>query len=284
MSFVYAPEDADLQYVEEETYGETPSGAGQPDMLWIGIIQDILPALDPSNLKLRGLNRDLSYIRRGLRKPDITVTYVLQLSSLTGFLRYGLDWITKSMSIEYFVEQAETIVSLNHKGCKVNRLNVNIPEEDWVNVTQECFGQNVAVATSKIGDNYESDPATDPYSWFDVKVYQDAVEFLNFGDVKFNINNNLTRKPVIRASNSHLLKYLTAGPRDLNGEIKAYFENKNEIDDIIADTAFDLKIYLGAKYFTFGGAKWDLAEIATRMSEVPCTMRLPWTAKTVTLT
>lgn len=281
MSFVYAPEDADAQYVEETNYGETPA---TPAMKWIGIIQDIIPALDPSNLKLRGLNRDISYIRRGLRRPTLTLTYVPQLSSLTGFLRYALDWITKSFSLEYSVEQDSTIVSLNHKGCRVNRLNVNIPEEDWAKVTQECFGQNVDVASSKIGNTYENDPVTDPYSWFDVKVYQGAVEFLNFGDVKFSITNHLARKPVIRETTPYLLKYLTAGPRDLNGEIKAYFENKNEIDDIIGDTAFDLKIYLGSKYFTFGGAKWDLAEIATRMSEVPCTMRLPWTAKTVTLT
>jgi len=107
-STVYTGEEAKAYYVEETTYGVTPTN---PAMLNIGIIQDVEPALDPRNIVIRGIgSRNVKAIRKGLRHIDLKINYTPQNWNFFNYVRS-----LKAISVEVFYEKTIGIVSLNHK-------------------------------------------------------------------------------------------------------------------------------------------------------------------------
>ena len=154
-SSVFVGEEARAYYVEEAQYGVTPSGTGQPAMKWIGIVQEVEPALDPRNIVIRGIgSRNVRAIRRGLRHVDLKIAYVPH--NWTFF-----DYVTslKSMSVEVYYEKSASLISLNHKGCKIDRVKVDVSLEDPVKIAADLIGQDVAFAYAKIGASYEAEPS-----------------------------------------------------------------------------------------------------------------------------
>jgi len=148
-SAVYTGEEAKAYYVEEATYGTTPT---DPAMLCIGVIQEIEPALDPRNIVLRGIgSRNVKAIRRGLRHIDLKVVYTPQNWNFFNYARS-----LKSTSVEVYYEKTIGVVSLNHKGCKVDRAKVEVSIEDPVKVTMDLIGKMWRLAQPK------SEPATKP--------------------------------------------------------------------------------------------------------------------------
>lgn len=104
---VYGAHEANVYFIEETNYGETPSGTGQPAMAAVGIVQDVEPALNPSLIKVRGIgSRDLQSIRRGLRQANLKIVYALQNIN---FLQH-VTTLT-SLSVEVFYEKASGIIS-----------------------------------------------------------------------------------------------------------------------------------------------------------------------------
>ena len=275
---VYGGHEAKVYFIEEANYGETPSGTGQPAMVAVGIVQDVEPALSPSLVKVRGIgSRDLQFIRKGLRQASLKVVYAPQN---IGFLQH-VTTLT-SLSVEVFYEKTSGIVSLNHKGCRIDRLTVEASAEELMKVTAELIGQNVAVATAKIGASYGDYSAT-PCAWYDTYVKKGANILERVTDYRFTIENNLRRVPVIRTTDGHLLKYLPWRHRELAGEIACDFETKEELDDIINDTEYTLEFGLsGTNKALFSGCKWESNILATRTEEL-VSQKLAFTAKSVTI-
>lgn len=270
----YGAEEGKGYYIEEAIYGTTP---GSPDMLGIGTIENIEPALDPSLIKVRGIgSRDLQAIKKGLRKVGLTVTYNLAninfLSNVT-----ELD----SMSIEVLYDRTGAEISLNHKGCIIDRLGVNCEIEGLLKVNADVISQDLAVATSKIGNTYT--PAEGALAGNESYIKKGGVAMERATDYSWDIHNNLKRVPVIRASNAHLLKYLCVRHRNLTGEIVFEFESKEEFDDIISDNDFSLEFGLGGAHkATFTNCKWDSVRSPTHIEDL-VSLRAPWTAKGVTI-
>lgn len=275
---VYGAHEAKAYFIEEANYGETPSGPGQPAMVAIGIVQEIEPALDPAHVKIRGIgSRDLQYIRRGLKHADVKVTFAPQNIS---FLQHATT--LTSLSVEVFYEKSSGVVSLNHKGCRINRLTVEASAEEIVKVTAELIGQNVVVGTAKIGASY-GDYSDAPLVWYETYVKKGANTLSKVTDYRFNIGNNLQRIPVIRTTNGCLLKYLCERQRDLSGEIVCDFETKEELDEIIDDAEFTLEFGLGGTHkAVFSNCKWSTSSLATRTEEL-VSQKLSFTAKSVTV-
>jgi len=190
---------------------------------------------------------------------------------------------TKSLAIEYFVE-ATNIVSLMMLGQKLNKLSIEVPEEDFIDVTAACVGQNFSLGAAKQADSYGNIPSADPLSWFETYIKKGGVEIGRFGKWSLEIDNHVIRKPVVRSTNADLAKYLLATTRDVKGEIEAYFEDNSELNDVKNDTEFELKLYIGTKYFTVSGCKWDYARIPTSVQDFPIKLPMPFTGKTVSLT
>jgi len=275
---VYGAHDAKAYFIEETNYGETPSGSGQPAMVAIGIVQEVEPALDSGLVKIRGFgSRDLQYVRRGLRHADLKVIYAPQNIN---FLQHATT--LTSLCVEVFYEKSSGIVSLNHKGCRINRLTVEASAEEIMKVTAELIGQNVVVDTAKIGASY-GDYSDAPLVWYDTYVKKGVNALGKVTDYHFTIGNNLRRIPVIRTTDGYLLKYLPARQRELSGEIICDFETKEELDEIINDTEFTLEFGLGGTHkAVFSGCKWNTSSLATRIEEL-VSQKLSFTAKSVTV-
>ena len=157
---VYGAHEAKAYYVEESTYGVTPTN---PSMLGIATAENVEPALNPGLIKVRGTgSRDLQTIRKGLRHVELKIVYNVPSDAPIDFLQHvqTLD----SLSVEVIYEKSSGIIDLLHKGCRFNSLTVECSVEDLLKATAELFGQDVAVGTSKIsGANYADYSGAVPY-------------------------------------------------------------------------------------------------------------------------
>jgi len=271
---VYGAHEAKVYYIEETTYGETPA---TPTMNGIGSIENVEPALNPSNIKVRGIgSRDLQFIKKGLRQVNLRVQY--NPPNIT-FLEYVTS--LKSLSVEVFYEKTSGIISLLHKGCRIDRLTVECSVEDLLKVTAELMGQNVAVGTAKIGVSYV--PHEGAVAWYESYVKKATTTLERVSDFKFVIANNLKRVPVIRTTNGFLLKYLPEKHRQLSGELTFEFESKEEFDDVINDTEFTLEFGLGStNKAVFSNCKWENVSTPTRIEDLVA-LKAPFIAKTVAI-
>jgi len=271
---VYGAHEAKVYYIEETTYGTTPA---TPAMIGIGSVENVEPALNPSNIKVRGIgSRDLQFIKKGLRQVNLRILYN----------PYGitfLDYVTslKSLSIEVFYEKTSGIISLLHKGCRMDRATVECSVESLLKVTAELIGQNVTVGTAKIGTSYTPHEAAVPF--YESYVKKGVTTLERVSDFKFDIANNLKRVPVIRTTNGYLLKYLPERHRQLSGEVTFDFESKEEFDDVINDTEFTLEFGLGStNKAVFSNCKWENVSTPTLIEDLVA-LKAPFIAKTVAI-
>jgi len=273
---IFGGHEAHVYFVEETTYGETPTS---PEMYAIGIVEEIEQTLNPSLIKIRGIgSRDLQFLRRGLRQANLKILYYLQNIN---FLQH-VSTLT-SMSMEVFYEKTSSVVSLLYKGCRIDKLSVKASAEETVRITADVVGQDLSVGTAKIGSSY-GDYSDPPLMWYETYIKKNGTTFEKATDYTFTIANNLRRTTVIRSTNGHLLKYLPERHRDLTGEIICDFEDKAELDEVLGDTEFNLEFGLGSGHkAVFSGCKWDSNTLRNRVDELVA-QKLLFTAKTVTIT
>jgi hypothetical protein len=68
----------------------------------------------------------------------------------------------------------------------------------------------------------------------------------------------------------------------LQGSIRADFESKAELDDILGDTEFTLLFDIGGTNFSFTGCKWKSSRLATKIEDTVA-QTLEWEAKGLTI-
>jgi len=273
---VYGAHEAKVYYVEETTYGVTPAN---PSMLGIATAESVEPALDPGLIKVRGIgSRDLNVIKRGLRHVGLKIAYAVPSTAPIDFLQHIQT--LKSLSIEVFYEKTSGIIDLLHKGCRFNRLTVECSVEDVLKATAELIGQDVAVGTTKIsGATYGDYAGAVPF--YESYVKKGATTLERVTDFRFVIENNLKQVPVIRTTSGHLLKYLPERHRNCSGEVTFEFESKEEFEDIINDTEFNLEFGLGGtRKAVFSNCKWENVGTPTRIEDLVA-LKAPFVAKTV---
>ncbi|MEM3699847.1 MAG: phage tail tube protein [Candidatus Bathyarchaeia archaeon] len=269
MSMPYGAHEAKIYYVEETSYGETPSN---PAMLGIKA-ESVEPLLNPNLIKVRGVgSRDLQAIKKGLRDVSVKIAYPLPSDAPINFLQHIAT--LNSLSVEVFYEKSSGIVDLLFKGCRMDKAVVECGIEDIVKATVELVGQNVVVGTSKIsGATYADYAGAIPY--YESFVQRGAgdgsgltaVERVT--DWKFTIENNLKQVPVIRSANGEILKYLPARHRNLTGELIFEFESKQEYDDVVNDSEFSLKFGLGGTNSAlFKYCKWESVSTPTKVEDL----------------
>ena len=266
----YGAHETRLYYVEEATYGTTPTN---PSMFSIPA-ENPEPAINPNNIKVRGIGSiDLQAIKKGLRTPSLKVVYPLPSQAPIGFLQWAKVELNKSVSIQVLYYKgvfasAADIISLLYKGCKFQKLTVECHIEDVVKATAELLGQDLEVGTDKIagatyGDHVGAVASYESY------VKKGAATLDRVSDWKFDIVNNLKRVPVIRTTDGYLLKYLRHRHRDLTGELTFEFESKEEFEDVINDTEFNLEFGLGgSNKAVFSGCKWENVTTPGRIEDL----------------
>ena len=271
---VYGAHEAKIYYVEESTYGETPT---TPDMLGIGPVENVEPAINPGLIKVRGTGSvDLQAIKKGLRQPSVKVAFALPSDSPIGFIQWAKVELNKSLSIEVLYEKGSSIISLLYKGCKFHRLNLACSVEDIIKGDAELLGQDLVVGTAGIGSTYGDHPYAIPF--YDSYVKKATTTLERVTDWKCTIENNLKRVPVIK-TNGHILKYLPHRHRNLTGELTFEFESKEEFDDVINDTEFNLEFGLsGTNKIVFSNCKWENVATPTRIEDLVA-LKAPFVAK-----
>ena len=281
---VYGAHEARIYYVQESTYGVTPTN---PSMLGLATAENIEPALDPGLVKLRGLgSRDLQTIRRGLRHVDLKVSYALPSDAPINLLQHATT--LDSLSIEVFYEKSSGIIDLLHKGCRIDKAAVECSAEDLVKASIEVVGQDIAVGTSKIaGATYADHNGAVPF--YESYVQRGAGDGSGLAavdrvvDRKFQVENNLKRVPVIRSTDGHLLKYLQERHRMLPGELTFEFESKQEYDDVVDDSEFSLKFGLGGSSSAlFKYCKWERVGTLTKIEDL-VSLKAPFVARDVVI-
>jgi len=255
----YGVDEERFYYVEESVFGTTPTN---PSML--GAPCDVIdPGFDPSNLKLRGTGSyDLQVIKKGLRKPDLKVSYVLPSEAPINLLQWAKMDLNKSLSCQVIYYKgvfasATDIISLLFKGMRIGKVSVECSIEDVIKAVMELEGQDLETGTAKITGATYAD-YSGAVAFHETYVKKGASEIETVTDWKFDIINNPRRVPVIRDTSGQLAKYIPFGHRELSGELTLEFESKAEMDEVLADTEFALEFGLGgSSKAVFTACKWD---------------------------
>jgi hypothetical protein len=266
----YGAHESRVYFIDEASYGVTPTN---PSMNGISA-ESIEPAINPSNIKVRGVGSiDLQAIKKGLRTPSLKIAYPLPSDSPIGFLQWAKAELDKSLSIQVLYYKgifasATDIISLLYTGCKIHKVSVECSIEDVVKATAELLTQDLTVGTAKIaGATYGDHVGAIPFYESYVKKGGTALERVT--DWKFNIENNLKAVPVIRTTTGYLLKYLPHKHRNLTGEVTFEFESKEEFDDVIGDTEFDLEFGLGGtNKALFSNCKWEDVKTPSKVEDL----------------
>ncbi|MEM3090532.1 MAG: hypothetical protein QXW17_02085, partial [Candidatus Bathyarchaeia archaeon] len=93
----YGAHECRVYYVEEATYGQTPSN---PSMLGVPA-ESVEPTLDPSLIKVRGVGSlDLQAVKKGLRNVSVKIVYPLPSEAPINFLQNAKAELNKSLSVQ----------------------------------------------------------------------------------------------------------------------------------------------------------------------------------------
>lgn len=278
----YGSHENKIYYIEESTYGQTPT---TPTMLSLPA-ESVEAQINPNNIKLRGVGSvDLQAIKKGLRAPSLKIAFPLPSDAPISFLQYAKVELAKSLSIQVLYYKgafsaATDIISLLYTGCKFQTATVECSIEDVVKANVEILGQDLTAGTSKLTDAAYSDYAG-AVPFYESYIKKDTTTLDRVTDWKFTVDNNLKQVPVIRSSSGTLLKYLPNRHRDLTGEVVFEFESKEEFDDIINDAEFDLEFGLGgSNKAVFNDCKWENAATPTQIEEL-VSLKAAFVAKTM---
>ena len=274
MPETYGAHECRVYFVQESTYGQTPAN---PSMLGVNA-ENVDAGIDPSLIKVRGVgNRDLSALKRGLRKPTLKISHILPSDAPISFIQHVQTLNSLSIQVLWYKGlfiSATDIISLLYKGCRIDKLTVECGIEDFVKATVELIGQDVEVGTSKIaGATYADYAGAVPYDQSFVQRGtadgSNPTDITRITDWKITIENNLKPVPVIRQTSGHLLKYLPARHRELTGELTFEFEDKSEFEDVVNDVEFSLKFGLGGSNSAlFKYCKWEDVSAPTRLEDL----------------
>ena len=284
MPETYSSHESRIYYVDEATYGTTPTN---PAMLSVPA-ESLEPTLNPNNIKLRGVGSiDLQAIKKGLRAPSLKIVYPLPSDAPINLLQYAKAELAKSLSLQVLYYKgafasATDIISLLYSGCKFQSATVQCSIEDVVRANVELLSQDITASTAKItGATYADQAGVVPF--YESYVKKDTSTLERVSDWKFTIENNLKQVPVIRNPNGNILKYLPYRYRDLTGELVFEFETKEEFDDVINDREFTLEFGLGStNKAVFSNCKWENTAAPTRIEEL-VNLKASFVAKTVTI-
>jgi len=246
-------------YVAESVFGTTPTS---PAMLSVPC-DAIDPGFDSGNILLRGAGSyDLQAIKKGLRAPDLKISYVVPSAAPIELLQWTKTDLNKSLSCQLIYwkgafTSATDILSLLYKGARIAKASVSCEIEDVLRASMDLISQDLATGTDKLAGATYTDHGG-AVAFHETYAKKDTTTLDRVVSWKVDINNNPRRVAVIRSSNGNLAKCIPFGKRDLSGEVVFEFESKAEMDEALADTEFTLEFGLGGtNKLSLPYCKWD---------------------------
>jgi hypothetical protein len=277
----YHSDQEKFYYVTEGTFSVVPAS---PAMLGHSC-SSLEPDINPNNIRISGTGSvDVAALKRGLRQPLLKVKYPIPLDAPINLLQYVKQELNTSLSLQvlYYKDQfafATDIISLLYKGARFDKATLTCDIDGLLECEAEFPTQDIEVTTAKIANATYTDYAG-AVSGSESYVKIGGVTCERITSWKLLIDNSCKPVPVIRSVNGHLAKYLTWGKRLLSGELNFEFENKQEADDILADTEqSSLEFGLGgANKVNVAYTKWDDFSLSGK-SEDLIYAKVPFTAR-----
>lgn len=278
----YGAHECRVYYVEEATYGETPTN---PTMLGLPA-ESVEPTFNPSNVKVRGIgSRDLQLIKKGSYSNRLKIAYPLPSDAPINFLQHHMHNVGLSIQVLYYKgawSSATDVISLLYQGCRFDKVTVECKVEDVVRASVELFAKNLLVGNAKLtGATYNDYVGAVAFHESYVKKNTSVLDRVT--DWKWSIENNLREVAVIKTAGANVLKYLPYRQRNLLGESNFEFESNEELLETTTDTEFSLEFGLGgSNKAVFSNCKWDNTSTPTKIEDlVFC--KAQFAAKTVAI-
>jgi hypothetical protein len=254
----YGSDEQRVYYVDETVFGTCPA---TPAMLSLPA-ESIDPGFDPGNINLRGAGSfDLYSIKKGVRKPTLSLAYVLPSDAPINLLQYLKQDLDKSLSVQVLYWKglfatATSILSLIYTGTRISKVSVSCAIEDVIKATMDLDAQDLTAGTTKISGATYADYAGAVAFW-ETYVKKGVATLSTVTNWKFDVNNNPRRVPVIRSTDGQLAKYIPWGKREISGEIDFEFEDQAQMIEALGDTEFALEFGLGGTCkATLAACKW----------------------------
>jgi hypothetical protein len=293
MSYPIGGEEANVVYMAESVYGVLP--AAPRTWLWIGVIDSVEPSLDPSLLKLRGAgSRYVAYLKQGLRKVDLKLSYLYQDKGFLNAIMQGLPVGSgMPLSVEVFwnkITDGTVQVSLVHTGFLQDQVSISgkvvSGEDTEVMVAVQGMAQDVDLRTTHPTgtNNYPAPPVTAPKLTSDCSIEIPTASPLEvFSEFNLTIKNNLKRHAVIRSTNGKLLKWLVGRGFEVELDLTGFLLNVDFLAGLKADWSGEITIRIGTDVYTLSGCSYDATSIPGKVqSETP--EKVKFVAKSLAIT
>jgi len=281
-NLVYTDAEKFVYYVPEGAgnYGVTPTS---PAWLLPGVRSNFENSLDRSIVKIvPGGSRDVAFFLKGQKKYGFNLDFHMQDRTFQDLVRT----LGSFSLMAYFLKGATPDVYL-HKGCLINRTTVSTGVDNPVDVKTEVISQECTIGTTRPSGSTYVPKTTTPRMWNDSHVTFGTTDINDEGaltDWSFTINNNLQRIPVIRYVNGDQLLYLAERARSITGELTLAYVTRTFMADVVAMTEATLNITMNEiGNFVLGGVAFDLGRYASKPPAEIVNLRLPFTAKTYSI-
>lgn len=251
-----------IEYVEEATYGTTPT---DPAMVWLGLVNPFSPHIAKEYEEARYLGaHDATDMLQKMRNMQVSgeltasLTYKPQdwtfIQYITGSAT-GLADTVDSISVVQYTD-ANWII---YKGGILTKWELKLPKEGIATVDVDIGFGDVAdpTETDYIGaGSHASEAAGDPFMWedtTDVKLNDVAITH-SVGEITLGITNDVEFPKDIGSTMWTRAEGGVVTKRELSVSLELTWVDIDTFFDIVkAGTKQTLKFTLGGKIFTISG-------------------------------
>jgi hypothetical protein len=259
-----------MLFWEESTFGETPLTVSANGLDFTN--ESIQTEVNTFASETIRAHRMIQAVLRGNQRPGGDINCELHSEGMTTLFKHALGSVSTTGSNPYthvisgasslpvglqfekgFTDIAQYFL---YKGCRINTLNMNFPQEGLVNATFSILAREEAVSTAP-QDATPTYASVDPIVSFNATLYEgaglgSAVALGTVVEANFSVENNIREDQFVIGSR---LRYnLPEGRRVVTGSMTVFFEDVTLYNKFVNGTQASFKIVCttaGANTVTF---------------------------------
>lgn len=239
-----------LHYIEESTYGTTPSTPTWTPLCITGV--SIGMTKDSIEKGCFNANRQVEDLRHGNEQVGGDVTGELEYGTFDDMLEamsmgtWTANVLKAGTTRRYFTFERYFDVATDeyhrYTGCEVASMSLSVAPNSMVGLTLTVVGQDMTTNTSQVASStYSAALGNSPFDSFTGSVNEGGSASGVITSIEFNWDNGLERAFVIGSKN-------TIQPSDgksrVTGTITAYYESKALYDKFLNETSTSLDFTL----------------------------------------
>lgn len=266
-----------VEYVDEVTFATTPSN---PTMGWIGIVTRFNPidrpvsqtkkyfkAVDGTNRAEANVSAQVGY------EVGCDIEFIPQTGHLTDFLKY---WLGGTAAIADTIDYSCTIGMITNsttpyyrlfKGLKGERFTLSVPEKDFVRISGNMVGADVADPTTadyKGSGSHASELDADPLTADDLTSVQFSVDdgsnWTSYTDIvkelTLSISNKIVYPTNLASTHKTKIDQVVLTSRDITIGLSMDYDGISTMEYIRDFTEFQVRFTLDGHVFTLTGVRF----------------------------